>query len=163
MQKILCVGEIVNTHGVKGELKVVPLVDNPDDLLDYTHFLINNKSYDVENIRFHKDFALIKLKDINDMNKAEEYKGKFLELPREELKPLPDGRYYICDLIGLKVVDETLGELGTISEVIETVSNDVYVVNYKGKELCIPILENVVNEVNLDNGIVRVMLPKGLI
>lgn len=163
MQKMLCVGEIVNTHGVRGELKVVPLLDNSDDLFDYKRFFIDGKSYESENVRFHKDFALIKLKGVDDMNLAESFKGKFLELPREELKPLPEGRYYICDLIGLKVIDEILGELGNITEVIETVSNDVYVVNYKGKELCIPVLEDVVHDVDLDNLIVRVTLPKGLI
>lgn len=163
MQKMLCVGEIVNTHGVRGELKVVPLLDNSDDLFDYKRFFIDGKSYENENVRFHKDFALIKLKGVDDMNLAESFKGKFLELPREELKPLPEGRYYICDLIGLKVIDEILGELGNITEVIETVSNDVYVVNYKGKELCIPVLEDVVHDVDLDNLIVRVTLPKGLI
>lgn len=163
MQKMLCVGEIVNTHGVRGELKVVPLLDNSEDLLDYKHFFIDGKSYERASIRFHKNFALIKLKGIDDMNLAESFKGKFLELPREELKPLPDGRYYICDLIGLKVIDEVIGELGNITEVIETVSNDVYVVDYKGKDLCIPILENVVQDVDLDSGIVKVTLPKGLI
>ena len=160
---MLCVGEIVNTHGVRGELKVVPLLDYSEDLLDYKHFFIDGKSYESVSVRFHKDFALIKLEGIDDMNLAEKFKGKFLELPREELKPLPDGRYYICDLIGLKFIDKILGELGNITEVIETVSNDVYVVEFKGKELCIPVLEDVVHNVDLDSGIVQVTLPNGLI
>ena len=106
MQKMLCVGEIVNTHGVKGELKVVPLLDEPKDLLEFSHIFINNKEYEIENVRFHKDFALIKLKGIDDMDVTQQFKQKFMELPREELKPLPDGRYYVCDLIGLKVIDK---------------------------------------------------------
>ncbi len=163
MQKMLCVGEIVNTHGVRGELKVVPLVDEPSDLLEFSHIFINNKEYEIENVRFHKDFALIKLKGIDDMNIAEQFKQKFMELPREELKPLPDGRYYVCDLIGLKVIDKELGELGTINEVMETVSNYIYVVEYKGKPLCIPIIDGVVEKVDLDNGTINVVLPKGLI
>lgn len=163
MQKMLCVGEIVNTHGVRGEFKVVPLVDEPSDLLEFSHIFINNEEYEIENVRFHKDFALIKLKGIDDMNIAEQFKQKFMELPREELKPLPDGRYYVCDLIGLKVIDKELGELGTISEVMETVSNYIYVVEYKGKPLCIPIIDGVVEKVDLDTGTINVVLPKGLI
>ena len=159
MQKMLCVGEIVNTHGVRGELKIVPLLDNPDDLLDYSYYFIDDKKYEAESVRFHKNFSLIKLKDIDDINIAERLKGKFLELPREDLKPLPEGMHYICDLIGLEVIDEKLGKLGTIN----TGSNDVYVVTYMDKPLCIPDIEGVVKEVNLDNGTMSVCLPKGLL
>ncbi len=161
--KMLCVGEIVNTHGIKGELKIVPLVDNIDDLLDYTYYFIDNKKYEVEAVRFHKNFALIKLNGIDDMNLAEMFKGKFLELPREDLKPLPEGSYYICDLIGLEVTDEKIGKLGIINEVFNTGSNDVYVVNYKGNPLCIPVLEDVVKDVNLDEGTMKVLLPDGIL
>ena len=163
MHKMLCVGEIVNTHGIRGELKTIPLVDNEKDLLDYKFFFIEDKKYESESVRFHKDFALIKLKGIDDMDMAEKLKGKFLELPREELKPLPEGSYYICDLIGLKVIDESIGELGIINEVFNTGSNDVYVVEYKNKPLCIPVLDGVVKEVDLDNNIMTVILPKGLL
>ena len=160
---MLCVGEIVNTHGVRGELKVIPLVDDADDLFDYTYYFIDDKKYDVEAIRFHKNFALIKLKDINDIALAEKFKGKFLELSRDELKPLPEGSYYICDLMGVEVTDELLGKLGTINEVFNTGSNDVYVVDYLGKPLCIPVLDGVIKEVNLENKTMMVLLPKGLI
>lgn len=163
MHKMLCVGEIVNTHGIRGELKVLPLVDNERDLIDYSYFFIGKDKYEAESVRFHKDFALIKLKGIDDMNFAERLKGKFLELPREELKPLPDGSYYICDLIGLKVFDEKIGELGIINEVFNTGSNDVYVVDYKDKPLCIPVIDGVVKEVDLDNSIMKIDLPNGLL
>ena len=105
MYNKLCVGEIVNTHGIRGEIKVVPLVDDVNDLLEYTYYFVGDKKYEVENTRFHKNFVLIKLRDIDDIDIAEKLKGKFLELPREDLKPLPEGSYYICDLVGLKVID----------------------------------------------------------
>ena len=163
MYKKLCVGEIVNTHGIRGEIKVVPLVDDVNDLLDYTYYFVGDKKYEVQNTRFHKNFVLIKLKDIDDIDIAEKLKGKFLELPREDLKPLPEGSYYICDLVGLKVIDEKLGELGIINEVFNTGSNDVYVVEYKNKPLCIPVLAGVVKEVDLDNGTMNIILPNGLL
>lgn len=163
MYNKLCVGEIVNTHGIRGEIKVVPLVDDVNDLLEYTYYFVGDKKYEVENTRFHKNFVLIKLKGIDDIGIAEKLKGKFLELPREDLKPLPEGSYYICDLVGLKVIDEKLGELGIINEVFNTGSNDVYVVEYKNKPLCIPVLDGVVKEVDLDNGIMNIILPNGLL
>jgi len=161
--KMLCVGEIVNTHGVKGEIKVIPLVDDVDDLYDYSYYFVDGKKVEMESIRFHKNFALIKLKEINDIDTAKRLQGKFLELPREDLKPLPEGRYYICDLVGLKVIDKEKGELGVINEVFNTGSNDVYVVSYKGNPLCIPVLDGVVEEVDLSTGIMNINLPKGLL
>jgi len=163
VHKMLCVGEIVNTHGVRGELKVIPLVDNAEDLCDYTYYFIEGEKHETESVRFHKNFALIKIKGIDDINTAERLKGKFLELSREDLKPLPEGRYYICDLIGLEVNDEKIGKLGTINEVLNTGSNDVYVVDYMDKPLCIPDLDGVVKEVDLDNGTMTVLLPNGLL
>ena len=163
MHNILCVGEIVNTHGVRGELKVVPLVDDADDLLDYSYYLINGKKHQVESVRFHKNCALIKVEGIDDINTAEKLKGKFLELPREDLKPLPEGRYYICDLIGITVSDEKIGKLGVINEVFNTGSNDVYVVDYMEKPLCIPVIDGVIKEVDLDNKTMIVSLPNGLL
>jgi len=161
--KMLCVGEIVNTHGVKGEIKVIPLVDDVDDLYDYSYYFVDGKKVEMESIRFHKNFALIKLKEINDIDTAKRLQGKFLELPREDLKPLSEGRYYICDLVGLKVIDKKIGELGVINEVFNTGSNDVYVVSYKGNPLCIPVLDGVVEEVDLSTGIMNINLPKGLL
>lgn len=162
-KEMLCIGEIVNTHGIRGELKVVPLVDDVNDLCSYKKVYISGTSYEVEGIRFHKNFALVKLCGIDDKTLGDRYKGKFLELPREELKPLDEGRYYVCDLIGLKIIDSELGELGAVEDVIETGSNLVYVTEYDGKPLCIPVLEGVVQEIDIDVGFIKVVLPKGLI
>lgn len=163
MHEMLCVGEIVNTHGVRGELKILPLVDEVNDLLEYTHYFIGGKRYNVMEARFHKNFVLMKIEGIDDINIAEKLKGKFLELPRNELKPLPEGSYYICDLVGLEVIDEDIGKLGIINEVFNTGSNDVYVVDYMDKPLCIPVLDGVVKDVNLNDGTMTVLLPKGLL
>ena len=162
-KEMLCIGEIVNTHGVRGELKVMPLVDDVNDLYSYHKVYIDGVFYEVEGIRFHKNFALMKLHGIDDKTVGDRYKGKFLKLPREELKPLDDGRYYVCDLMGLKIIDAELGELGVVNDVIETGSNLVYVTEYNDKPLCIPVLEGVVQEIDIDAGFIKVVLPKGLI
>jgi len=163
MYQMLCVGEIVNTHGVKGEIKVIPLVDDISAFDDLTSFVIDNKTYNLEGFRFHKNMLLIKLKEISDMNEAQKLKGKFLEVNRNELKELEEGRYYICDIVGLKVIDENIGEIGIINDIQETGSNDVYITEYMGKPLCIPALADVILEVNIDEGYMKVKLPNGLI
>ena len=163
MHQMLCVGEIVNTHGVRGEIKVIPLVDDISAFDDLESFVIDNKTYNLESVRFHKNMLLIKLKEISDMNEAQKLKGKFLEVNRNDLKQLEEGRYYICDIIGLKVIDENIGEIGIINDIQETGSNDVYITEYMGKPLCIPALADVILEVNIDEGYMKVKLPNGLI
>ena len=163
MHRLLCVGEIVNTHGIRGELKVVPLTDDVSSFDSLKSFIINNKEYNLESIREHKNMLLIKLKEINDMDSAQKLKGKFLEVSREALKPLNEGQYYMCDIIGLEIIDENIGKLGIIEDIQQTGSNDVYVTTYEGKPLCVPALAGVIQEVNLNEGYMKVKLPKGLI
>ena len=163
MHQILCVGEIVNTHGIRGEIKVIPLVDDISTFDELESVIIDNKTFNLEAVRFHKNMLLIKLKELNDMDSAQKLKGKFLEVNRNELKELEEGRYYICDIVGLKVIDENIGEIGIINDIQETGSNDVYITEYMGKPLCIPALADVILEVNIDEGYMKVKLPNGLI
>ena len=163
MHQMLCVGEIVNTHGVRGEVKVIPLVDDISAFDDLESFVIDNKTYNLESVRFHKNMLLIKLKEVSDMNEAQKLKGKFLEVNRNDLKQLEEGQYYLCDIIGLKVIDENIGEIGIINDIQETGSNDVYITEYMGKPLCIPALADVILEVNIDEGYMKVKLPNGLL
>lgn len=163
MHNILCVGEIVNTHGVTGELKIMPLTDDINDFKNYTEVFIDGKIYKIMQVRFHQKFVLLRIEGIDDKTVAEKYKGKFLELPREMLKTLPENNYYICDLIGLKIIDTNLGEIGPVKDIIQTGSNNAYLTVYNGKELCIPILKGVVDEVNIDEGFIILTIPKGLI
>ena len=163
MHQMLCVGEIVNTHGIKGEIKVIPLVDDVSAFEELKSFVIDSKTFNLESFRFHKNMLLIKLKEISDMNEAQKLKGKFLEVNRNDLKELEKGQYYICDIIGLKVIDENIGEIGIINDIQETGSNDIYITEYMGKPLCIPALADVILEVNIDEGYMRVKLPNGLI
>jgi len=163
MHQMLCVGEIVNTHGVRGEIKVIPLVDDISAFDELKSFVIDNKTFNLESFRIHKEMLLIKLKEISDMNEAQKLKGKFLEVNRNDLKELEEGQYYLCDIIGLKVIDENIGEIGIINDIQETGSNDVYITEYMGKPLCIPALADVILEVNIDEGYMKVKLPNGLI
>ena len=163
MHRLLCVGEIVNTHGIRGEVKVVPLTDDVSKFDNLKSFIIDGTTYNLETIREHKNMLLIKLQEINDMDAAQKLKGKFLEVSREALEPLEEGQYYICDIIGLEIIDEDIGKLGVIEDIQQTGSNDVYITTYEGKPLCVPALKDVIQEVNLNEGYMKVKLPKGLI
>lgn len=168
MQQYFEIGEIVNTHGVRGELKVIPLTDdiNRYDKLDWVYIRINGeqKKYDIEGIRYHKNNVLLRLKGVNDMNSAELLKGCFVEIPRELAIKLPKGSYFIADLVGCRVLDEREKDLGRVEDVIETGSNDVYVVRTaSNKQILIPAIKEVVLEVDVENKRIRIKQKEGLI
>ena len=163
MYQKLCVGEITNTHGIRGEVKVIPLTDDVSAFDNIKKVSIDNKEYEIESYREHKSVLLVKFRGYDDINLVERLKGKFLEVDRNELEELQEGKYYICDIIGLKVIDNVLGELGTINDVQATGSNDIYIIEYNNKPLCIPALVDVIEEVNIKEGYMKIKLPKGLI
>lgn len=163
----LAVGKIVNTHGIKGEVRVIPMTSDVSrfDYLLYTWIKKDGKlrEYRVTSVRYHKQFVLVKLQGVDSMTEAESLKGCELLVDREHARPLDEDEYFICDLIGLKVYeDEKL--LGELTEVLETGSNDVYVVRGEdNKELLIPALKSVVLDVDLENRRMQVKLPEGLL
>ena len=164
------IGKIVNTHGVRGEVKVVPLTDDPkrfDKLKSaYISSTISEgmQKYNFEGAKFHKTFVLLKIKDINDANEAEKLKGKFIIINREDAVKLPKDSFFICDLINCEVYDEKANKLGILIDILQTGSNDVYVVcDENKKEILIPALKSVVKEVSIENKKITVELPQGLI
>lgn len=162
------IGKIVNTHGIKGEVKVIPLTDNLDRFygLDWVYVDKQDKleKYYIEGVRPYKGLIMIKFKEITDMQKAEELKGLYIKVDRKNAVKLPEDSFFICDLIGCQVYDDNLGSLGEIKNVLETGSNDVFVVNGgKYGEVLIPALKSVVKEVSLEEGRVKVILPEGLV
>jgi 16S rRNA processing protein RimM len=170
----LQIGRIVNTHGLKGELRVVPLTDDPDRFSGMTEVNVESKgsikSYGIESVKFHKSFVILKLKGIDDINDAEALKESYLIVDRKDAVKLPENSFFICDIIGLKVYDEKGDFLGNVAEVLSTGSNDVYVVREnktvpgeKRKDILIPALKTVVREVSLENGTMKVTIPKGLL
>lgn len=161
------VGQIVNTHGIKGEVKVNPWTDNVDVFSNFDYLYAKNKDeflkLNIEHLRFHKNCAIIKFKEIMDMNDAESYKGITLYIDKNLLGELPEGVYYIADLIGLTVKTDT-EVLGNVADVFPTGSNDVYVVRQQGKkDLLIPVIHDVILEINPSGGYILVKLLDGLL
>lgn len=168
MENLLEIGQIVNTYGIKGFLKIVPLLDNINQFKEFkkVYIELKNESYeefDVEEVKFSKNLVLLKLKGIEDINQAEIFKGKYIKQKRENIK-LEKGAHFIVDLIGLEVFTEEGIKLGNILEVLQPGANDVYVVKNKDeKEILIPVIPDVVKKIDLENKKVIVKLLEGLI
>lgn len=167
MEEYLTVGKIVNTHGVRGEVKVMPLTSdiNRFDYLKLVWLEQNGKltEHYVEKARYHKNFVLLTLRHIDTMDKAELLKGCYLKVDRRNARPLDENEYFIADLIGCEVYENEI-LLGTITDVLQTGSNDIYVTNGEiYGEVLIPALEQVVRKVDIEKRKVYVELPEGLI
>lgn len=161
MREFLRVGQIINTHGVKGEVKVLPLTDDMHRFDELEYIYLYGEKVNIENVKYLKDKVVLKLEDIDSMNEAEKlkYKQPYLEITRDQAVELPEDTYFITDLIGCKVVDTNNFEYGKISDVIQTPSNDVYWV--KGnKEILVPVLKEVVLTIDIENLLITIK-PSG--
>ncbi len=164
MENTFLIGKIVNTQGVHGEMRVIPTTDDITrfELLDSV--LIDSKEYSIENVRYHKQFILLKLKGIDDMTTAERYKTKEVRIPEDMALPCGEDEYYIKDLYGMKVVDEDENELGEIKDIMFTGANDVYIIKPKtGKEILIPAIKECILKVDTENKVMHIHLMEGLV
>lgn len=163
----LQVGEIVNTHGLRGEVKIVSWTDYPEVFENFSHVYIEktNEKLNISSIKYQKNNIICKFKEINDINNAEAYKGSIIYVTRDQLGE-PEEGYYICDLIGLKVITDENITLGTIKDVISSGKcNDCYVVEPKdgGKDILLPVIDEVVLDVDIDEEICKVHIIEGLL
>ena len=149
--------EIVSTHGVRGEMKVLPWADGPDFLLDFSRVCIAGVEYAVESCRVQKTCNLLKVKGIDTMEQAQAMRGKTLEVFREDA---PEGMIFVAELIGMDVFagDEQIGKL---ADVLDYPGNKVYVV--KGEhEYMIPAVSQFIEDINMESGVIRVRLIEGM-
>lgn len=164
----LAVGRIVKPHGVHGEVSMTVLTDFPERFETTTEFYLGDEHeadlYELESFRWHKQHLLLKFKGVADRNDAEELRGLLVQIPIAEATPLPEGSYYLYQLIGLQVITIDGERLGTVDSIIETGANDVYVVkNDAKKELLLPAIPDVVKSVDLEAKQITVELMDGLI
>ncbi|MBE5040289.1 ribosome maturation factor RimM [Ructibacterium gallinarum] len=163
-QQYLELGKVVNTHGIRGEIKIQPWCDDPNLFDQLSYFYIDGVRYEIKKNRLHKNCEIVLVEGITNINQAELLKNKIVTIEREMLGALPEGTYYIADLIGLSVRTKDGQTLGNIVDVLKTGSNDVYILDKpKEKPILIPVIDQVVKEVNIDGGFVTVELMEGLI
>ena len=158
--KFLECGRIVNTHGIRGEVKIVPWADSPEFLCSLPTLYIDGKPYAVRAARPHKGSVLALLEGVDDVNAAMLLKNKVVWLARADVE-LEDGAFFIADLIGLRVVDENGAELGVLSEVLSPSIQQIYVVKGQ-REVMIPAVPEFILETNVPAGYVKVHLIEGM-
>ena len=155
-------GEIVNTHGIRGEVKIMPWADSPEFLCQFDTFYMDGKPVKVLSARPHKTMVLSQLEGVDTVEKAMRLKGKVLSIDRTGVE-LPDGRHFLADLMGLTVLDNATGEeLGTIEDILTPPAHEVYVVRGRGKEYMIPAVDAFLAETNVEGGYIRVNLIEGM-
>lgn len=158
-KNLLTTGQIVNTHGLRGHVKVMPWADDPGDLLDFDRFFIDGREYEVEHSVQQKSMILLKLKGVDTIDDAAKLRNKEIAICRDDVE-LEEGVVFIADLIGLPVMAGGV-EIGKITEVLTLPGNDVYVV--KGEhEYMIPAVKEYVEPLDLAEGCVRVTLIEGM-
>ncbi|MCK8827113.1 ribosome maturation factor RimM [Natroniella acetigena] len=166
-EELITIGQITRHQGNKGEARVIPLTDYPErfEYLDRVYLVKDDQTKDevmVEEIRYHKQFIIIKFAGIDDIGEIMAYKNFYLQIPQAEVVELPENNYYLYDIIGLEVYTVQDEYLGQVEEVLETGANDVYVVTKDGNEILIPATLEVVLEIDLEQGRMEVKLPSGL-
>ena len=165
MDKYLEIGQIVNTFGIKGMVKVKPFSDDIRrfDKLKNVYIKKNSieEKYIIEEVKYHKQMVLIKFKGIDKIEEAELLKNSYILINREDEEPLEEGVYYIVDLLGLDVYTDENILLGNLEDIYNTGSNDIYVVkDENGKQILLPGIPDVIKEVDIENKKIIVHLLK---
>ena len=167
MQEYFEIGQIVNTSGLKGIVKVNPFTDDVSRFEEIKKvFIEKNKElteYEIEEVRFHKNQVLIKFKNIDSIEEAEKFRNCYIKISRKDARKLPEDTYFIVDLIDTNVYLENNEYVGKIIDVFSTGSNDVYVIEREeNTDLLIPAIKDVVKKVDIKNKKMIINLIKGL-
>lgn len=167
MSDLLQVGVITSTHGVRGEVKVFPTTDDPTRFKKLKQVILDDGKQQIDleiaSVKFFKNMVILKFKGIDNINDVEKYRRATLLVTRENAVPLAENEYFIADLIGLSAVSDEGEELGTITDVLQTGANDVYVVTTPQKEeILVPAIRECILAVDLDARRMQIHLLPGL-
>ena len=156
MEDLIRVGVIINTFGVKGEVKIYPDIDYFDEL---ERVFIKDKEYKIEKLREQKGIIIAKFEGIDDINQIESLRNEEVMIALEDRPELPEGKHYVGDLLGLEVITEDGQVLGTLDNIYNTGANDIYEVG----EILLPATDEVIKQIDMENKKIIVHLLKGLI
>lgn len=167
MEDLLQVGAITSTHGLQGEVKVFPTTDDPKRYSRLKKVWLDSGKemipLEVERVKYFKQFVIVKFRGLNHIEDIEKFVKKNLYVTRDQAVKLKKNEYFIADLIGLQVEDEEENELGTLTDVLATGANDVYVVEQNDKEVLIPAIRQCILDVDLEKKRMKVHLLEGLL
>lgn len=158
-------GKIVGTHGIKGEVRIEPWCDSPEFLCAFKKLYLDESGQAFIEVksRPHKNITLAKIKGVDSIEEAEKYRGKVVYINRADIT-LDEGVNFVQDLIGLEVKDAENGTVyGKITDVLRTGANDVYeITDSNNKKYLAPVIDEVVEEINVDGGFVLIHPMKGI-
>ena len=160
MKEFLDCGQIVNTHGVRGEVRIVPWADSPEFLCQFSTLYLDGAPRRVLSSRVHKGSVIAKLDGVDTVEAAMLLRDKTVQILRTDAR-LPKGAFFLADIIGLKVVDEEGRTLGTLKEVLSPSVQQVYVVEGE-REILIPAVPEFILETNIAGGYLKVRLIEGM-
>lgn len=168
MEEYFEIGQIVNTSGLKGVIKVKPFTDDITKFKNFKTIYVSIKKelkeFKIEQVRFSKNMVFLKLKGIDTIEEAENYRNLYLKVKRDKDEKLEEGSYYVVDILGCKVYTDEQKELGKVVDIFPTGSNDVYVVKDElGKQILLPAIKEVIKNVDIENKSITVHLLEGLI
>ena len=168
MEEYFEIGQIVNTSGLKGVLKIKPFTDDIKEFSNLKTIYIKTKNglteFKIEQVRYVKNMVMLKLAGIDTVEEAEKYRNLYIKILRDQEEELEEGSYYVVDILGCKVNTDANQELGKIVDVFQTGSNDVYVVkDEQGKQILLPAIKQVIKNVDIKNKIITVHLLEGLV
>lgn len=168
MTKYLEIGQIVNTFGIKGMVKIKPFTEDINRFDRLKKIYISNKNekkeYQIQEVKYHKNMVLMKLEGVDTPEQADLLRQSYLLVDRADEEPLEEGVYYIVDLLGLEVYTDDNKLLGKVEDIFNTGSNDIYVVKDEmGKQILLPGIPEVLKNVDLEKGRITVHLIPGLI
>lgn len=162
MNNQIVIGKIVAPHGVRGDIRILPLTEKPEQFLDLDYLLLKDgRRLTLKHARFHKRMVLAATEEITSMNEAELLRGQEVLINADDLPELEEGQFYVADLVGLPVYDEQGAQIGTFKDALSTGSNDVYVIAVPGaKDILLPALKIYVKEINPAEKRIVVTLPE---
>jgi 16S rRNA processing protein RimM len=164
----VAVGRVVGAHGLRGEVKTVPLNDRPERILEIRSVFLSGEAeilgerFDVEHARRADKLVLLKFRGVDDRNRAETLKGYWLNDPNGEVKPLAENEYYIFDLKGLLAETAEGRAIGRVVDVLKLPAQDALVVDRNGEEILIPMVKELVKRVDVPAGKVVIDFIEGL-
>ena len=155
-------GRIINTHGVHGEVKIEVWLDSPETMMGYPRFFLAGKELRLLSAYQHKNFVIAHIEGVEDMNTAMTLKGRVLQIARDDAQ-LPQGAYFLQDLLGAVVTEENGSVVGVLEEILERPASDIYVIRGEdGKEHLIPAVPAFVLTVDPDEPRITVRLIEGM-
>jgi 16S rRNA processing protein RimM len=159
------VGKIVNTHGIKGYVKCIPMTDDLERFRDlkYVYTEKDDTKRTIDDVWDQKGMVYLKLKGIDDMGTAEKFKDTYISILKDQLRQLPEDSYYLFDLEGMDVYSSEGDHMGKISQIYQTAANDVYGVKDKKRTFLIPAIKDVVKSVNIQEKKMVIDVIEGLL